>query len=131
MTFLRQFIFLQYSFNNTYIAPDSPSFCYNLPVVKKAPATKAEAPTATDAHGDRSRSKSPRDVSQSRPQEQYASHRLPRERREAPSIVTWFDSFSVLLKRDAFIQLIYKHAIATIMPGQPIRLEQIDEDDAS
>jgi host factor-I protein len=46
-------------------------------------------------------------------------------------IVTWFDNFSVLLKRDTFTQLIYKHAISTIMPGQPIRLAEIDEDGAS
>jgi host factor-I protein len=46
-------------------------------------------------------------------------------------IVTWFDNFSVLLKRDKIIQLVYKHAISTIMPGQPIRLDQIDEDGAS
>lgn len=33
-------------------------------------------------------------------------------------IVTWFDNFSVLLRRDGQAQLIYKHAISTIMPGQ-------------
>jgi host factor-I protein len=38
-------------------------------------------------------------------------------------IVTWFDSFSVLLKRDTVAQLVYKHAISTIMPAQPIKLE--------
>jgi host factor-I protein len=32
-------------------------------------------------------------------------------------IVTWFDNFSVLLRRDGQSQLIYKHAISTIMPG--------------
>lgn len=37
-------------------------------------------------------------------------------------IVTWFDSFCVLLKRDEFSQLVYKHAISTIMPSQPINL---------
>ena len=37
-------------------------------------------------------------------------------------VVTWFDSFSVLLKRDNASQLVYKHAISTIMPGQPIQL---------
>ena len=37
-------------------------------------------------------------------------------------IVTWFDSFCVLLKRDDVSQLVYKHAISTIMPGQPINL---------
>lgn len=37
-------------------------------------------------------------------------------------VVTWFDNFCVLLKRDAQSQLVYKHAISTIMPGQPINL---------
>jgi host factor-I protein len=32
-------------------------------------------------------------------------------------IITWFDNFSVLLRRDGQAQLIYKHAISTIMPG--------------
>jgi len=35
-------------------------------------------------------------------------------------IVTWFDNFSVLLRRDGQSQLIYKHAISTIMPGGPM-----------
>jgi host factor-I protein len=43
-------------------------------------------------------------------------------------IVTWFDSFSVLLKRDTVAQLVYKHSISTIMPAQPVRLEGISED---
>lgn len=37
-------------------------------------------------------------------------------------IVTWFDNFSVLLRRDAHAQLVYKHAISTIMPANPIQL---------
>jgi len=37
-------------------------------------------------------------------------------------IITWFDNFSVLLRRDAHVQLVYKHAISTVMPGQPIDL---------
>ena len=37
-------------------------------------------------------------------------------------IVTWFDNFSVLLRRDGQSQLIYKHAISTIMPAGPIDL---------
>jgi host factor-I protein len=32
-------------------------------------------------------------------------------------IVTWFDPFSLLLRRDGNAQLVYKHAISTIMPG--------------
>lgn len=35
-------------------------------------------------------------------------------------IVTWFDNFSILLRRDGQSQLVYKHAISTIMPGQQI-----------
>lgn len=35
-------------------------------------------------------------------------------------IVTWFDNFSILLRRDGQSQLVYKHAVSTIMPGQPI-----------
>ena len=30
-------------------------------------------------------------------------------------IITWFDNFSVLLRRDGQSQLVYKHAISTIM----------------
>jgi host factor-I protein len=37
-------------------------------------------------------------------------------------IITWFDNFCVLLRRDAHSQLVYKHAISTVMPGQPIQL---------
>ena len=32
-------------------------------------------------------------------------------------VVTWFDNFCVLLRRDGHSQLVYKHAISTIMPG--------------
>jgi host factor-I protein len=39
-------------------------------------------------------------------------------------IVTWFDNFSILLRRDGQSQLVYKHAISTIMPGQPIDSSQ-------
>lgn len=41
-------------------------------------------------------------------------------------IITWFDNFSVLLRRDGQAQLIYKHAISTIMPSQPIDLGEIE-----
>jgi host factor-I protein len=42
-------------------------------------------------------------------------------------IVTWFDNFSVLLRRDGQSQLIYKHAISTIMPSGQIDVHQIIE----
>ena len=44
-------------------------------------------------------------------------------------VVTWFDNFSLLLRRDAFTQLVYKHAISTIMPGQPVQLFTAEEPD--
>jgi host factor-I protein len=42
-------------------------------------------------------------------------------------IVTWFDNFSVLLRRDGQSQLIYKHAISTIMPSNAVDVRQIIE----
>ena len=45
-------------------------------------------------------------------------------------VVTWFDNFCVLLRRDGQSQLVYKHAISTIMPAQPVQLyEQPAEED--
>ena len=40
-------------------------------------------------------------------------------------IITWFDNFSVLLRRDGQSQLVYKHAISTVMPAQPMDLGDI------
>src|SRR5215510_5932920 len=34
-------------------------------------------------------------------------------------VVTWFDTFSLLLRRDGASQLVYKHSISTIMPSEP------------
>jgi host factor-I protein len=42
-------------------------------------------------------------------------------------VISWFDSFSILLKRDNLGQLVYKHSISTIMPGQPIQLYEPPE----
>ncbi|MBC7520039.1 MAG: RNA chaperone Hfq [Sandarakinorhabdus sp.] len=47
-------------------------------------------------------------------------------------IITWFDNFSVLLRRDGQSQLVYKHAISTVMPAAPLQLfdaEKLDESD--
>jgi host factor-I protein len=43
-------------------------------------------------------------------------------------VITWFDNFCVLLRRDGLSQLVYKHAISTIMPGQPIQFATDEED---
>ncbi|MBK5265597.1 MAG: RNA chaperone Hfq [Alphaproteobacteria bacterium] len=40
-------------------------------------------------------------------------------------IITWFDNFSVLLRRDGQSQLVYKHAISTVMPAQQMDLSEI------
>ena len=34
-------------------------------------------------------------------------------------VITWFDAFSLLLRREGAAQLLYKHAISTIMPSVP------------
>ncbi|MET0588439.1 MAG: RNA chaperone Hfq [Novosphingobium sp.] len=39
-------------------------------------------------------------------------------------IVTWFDNFSILLRRDGQSQLVYKHAVSTIMPSVPVDARQ-------
>ena len=44
-------------------------------------------------------------------------------------VVTWFDNFCVLLRRDGQSQLVYKHAISTIMPAQPVQLYEPAEDE--
>ena len=43
-------------------------------------------------------------------------------------VVSWFDNFCVLLRRDGQSQLVYKHAISTIMPSQPVQLYEPDAD---
>ena len=43
-------------------------------------------------------------------------------------VITWFDNFCVLLRRDGHSQLVYKHAISTIMPNQAIQLFEGDTD---
>lgn len=45
-------------------------------------------------------------------------------------VVTWFDNFCVLLRREGQSQLVYKHAISTIMPAQPVQLYEPEGDDA-
>lgn len=37
-------------------------------------------------------------------------------------IITWFDNFCILLRRDGHSQLVYKHAISTVMPVSPVQL---------
>lgn len=49
-------------------------------------------------------------------------------------VITWFDNFCILLRRDRHSQLVYKHAISTVMPSGPIQLfdgGNGDEDDGA
>ena len=34
-------------------------------------------------------------------------------------VISWFDAFSLLLRREGASQLVYKHSISTIMPSEP------------
>ena len=48
-------------------------------------------------------------------------------------IISWFDNFSILLRRDGHTQLVYKHAISTVMPSGPVQLfepeaKELDEE---
>lgn len=36
--------------------------------------------------------------------------------------ITWFDNFCILLRRDEHSQLVYKHAVSTVMPARPVQL---------
>jgi host factor-I protein len=42
-----------------------------------------------------------------------------------------FDSYSVLLDRDRQAQLVYKHAISTILPGKPVHFGSSDQQGAA
>jgi host factor-I protein len=46
-------------------------------------------------------------------------------------VISWFDNFSVLLRREAHAQLIYKHAISTVMPNEPVHLFENDNAEPS
>ncbi|MDP6565909.1 MAG: RNA chaperone Hfq [Alphaproteobacteria bacterium] len=44
--------------------------------------------------------------------------------------ISGFDNFCVLLRRDGHVQLVYKHAISTVMPAQPIQLYEAQAEEA-
>jgi host factor-I protein len=46
-------------------------------------------------------------------------------------VISWFDNFSVLLRRNGHAQLVYKHAISTVMPAQAIQLFEPDKEEAA
>ena len=46
-------------------------------------------------------------------------------------IITWFDNESLLLRRDGHTQLIFKHAVSTIMPSAAVNIELPGSDNKS
>ncbi|MDP6780131.1 MAG: RNA chaperone Hfq [Alphaproteobacteria bacterium] len=45
-------------------------------------------------------------------------------------VITSFDNFTLLLRRDAHSQLVFKHSVSTIMPATPIQLYDPKEEGA-
>lgn len=43
-------------------------------------------------------------------------------------VVSWFDNFCVLLRRDGQSQLVYKHAISTVMPSHDFDISALGAD---
>jgi host factor-I protein len=41
-------------------------------------------------------------------------------------VITWFDAFSLLLRRDGHTQLVYKHSVSTIMPSKALALGDLE-----
>ena len=46
-------------------------------------------------------------------------------------VISSFDNFCVLLRRNGHVQLVYKHAISTVMPSQPVQLFDPSEESAA
>lgn len=46
-------------------------------------------------------------------------------------VVSSFDNFSLLLRRDGHVQLVYKHAVSTVMPSTVVRLYQPSAEEAA
>ncbi len=42
-------------------------------------------------------------------------------------VITWFDDDAILLRRDGHTQLIYKHAVSTIMPSVAVDIAEKTE----
>ena len=46
-------------------------------------------------------------------------------------VITWFDNFCLLLRRDGQSQLVYKHAISTIVPSRSVNFSSVFDDTAA
>jgi host factor-I protein len=46
-------------------------------------------------------------------------------------VISSFDNFSLLLRRDGHVQLVYKHAVSTVMPSTVVRLYEPSAEEAA
>ena len=46
-------------------------------------------------------------------------------------VISSFDNFCLLLRRDGHVQLVYKHAVSTVMPSAAVRLYDPAADEAA
>lgn len=46
-------------------------------------------------------------------------------------LITWFDDATILLRRDGHTQLVYKHAVSTIMPADAVEIETANGDNSN
>ena len=44
-------------------------------------------------------------------------------------VITWVDNFCLLLRRDGQSQLVYKHAISTIMPASSVTMHESEDNE--
>lgn len=44
-------------------------------------------------------------------------------------VLTWVDDTCLLLTRDGISQLVYKHAISTVMPSEPVPYDKVVGDE--
>ena len=44
-------------------------------------------------------------------------------------VISWYDNFSMLLNRDGYTQMVYKHAISTVMPLDELSMSDISGDE--
>ena len=99
------------------------------PAETQAQATKAPAPRAAKPATSAAPAPAPAGKGGQNLQDQFLNHLRKNKTPvtmflvkgvKLQGIVTWFDNFSILLRRDGQSQLVYKHAVSTIMPSTPI-----------
>ena len=64
----------------------------------------------------------PGHIPEASPRQQHRCDDVSRERDQARGRIERFDNFTVLLVRGNSSQVVYKHAISTIHPAEPVEL---------